>query len=150
VANISVSTLIEAPPAEVWADVSELDSHVAWMADATAIRFTGTERSGTGTTFECDTRVGPLRLTDRMEITEWVPERIIGVRHAGLVTGEGRFMLAPAPGDATDFTWTEILTFPPRLGGPIGAFVGAVVLRAIWRRNLVALKQRIEHRRVGA
>lgn len=149
-ATISVSTVIEAPPAEVWADISELDSHVAWMADATAIRFTGAERTGTETTFECDTRVGPLRLTDRMVITEWVPERIIGVRHAGLVTGEGRFMLAPAPGDATDFTWTETLTFPLRLGGPVGAFVGALALRAIWRRNLVALKQRIEHRHVGA
>jgi hypothetical protein len=58
-------------------------------------------------------------------------------------------MLAPAPGDATDFTWTETLTFPPRLGGPVGAFVGGLVLRAIWRRNLVALKQRIENRQLG-
>ena len=25
-----------------------------------------------GTTFDCDTKIGPFALTDRMEITEWV------------------------------------------------------------------------------
>lgn len=145
-ARISVSTLIEAPPAQVWDDIADLASHVEWMADAVAIRFTGPQCSGIGAAFECDTRVGPLRLTDRMEVTEWVPPWVIGVRHVGLITGTGRFTLAPAPGGATDFTWSERLVFPAWLGGSLGAAVGGVVLRLIWSRNLAALKQRVERR----
>jgi uncharacterized membrane protein len=147
VAGITVSTLIEAPPAEVWADIADLASHVEWMADAEAIRFTTNQRSGVGASFDCDTRVGWLRLTDRMEITEWIPEWVIGVRHVGVITGSGRLTLAPAPGDATDFTWTETLTFPIWLGGRLGAVLGGAVLWLIWSRNLAALKRRIEQGR---
>ena len=48
-----------------------------------------------GGVLECDTVVGPVRLTDHMAITEWVPGEAMGVRHTGLVTGEGRFTLTP-------------------------------------------------------
>ena len=72
----------------VWAAVEDVGSHVEWMADAEAIRFTSASTSGVGTTFECDTKVGPLRLTDLMEITRWEPGKAMGVRHVGLVTGE--------------------------------------------------------------
>ena len=54
-----------------------------------------------------------------MEITEWEPERAMGVRHDGLVTGTGRFTLEPLDdGRRTRFTWEEELTFPWWLGGP--------------------------------
>ena len=43
---------------------------------------------GVGTTFDCDTKIGPFRLTDRMEITEWVPNAAMGVSHVGTVTAE--------------------------------------------------------------
>ena len=35
------------------------------------------------------TQIGPFKLTDRIEITEWVRERL-GVSHKGLVSGSGR------------------------------------------------------------
>ena len=44
-------------------------------------------RSGVGTRFECDTKIGPITLTDVMEITEWKPGKAMGVRHTGLITG---------------------------------------------------------------
>ena len=43
------------------------------MADAVAIRFETEQTRGVGTKFLCDTKVGPIRLTDQMEITEWQP-----------------------------------------------------------------------------
>lgn len=139
-----MATTIPAPVPEVWADVRDLGSHVEWMADAEAIRFTSPTRSGVGTTFDCDTKVGPLSLVDRMEVTEWEDERVIGVRHVGLVTGVGRFTLRADPGgrEATRFTWEEQLTFPWWMGGPVGAIVGGVVLRLVWRRNLRRLRAR--------
>lgn len=142
---MTVSTEIDRSPAEVWADVRDIGSHVEWMADATAIRFTTPSTEGVGTSFECDTKVGPLKLTDVMTITSWVDEAEMGVRHVGMVTGEGRFTLDPLDGGSrTRFTWTEDLSFPLWLGGPIGERVAKPIFGLIWRRNLGRLKRRLE------
>ncbi len=144
--RIRVSTVIDASPGQIWDDVKDIASHVAWMEDAIAIRFTSPRTSGVGTTFDCDTKVGPLRLRDRMEVTEWRPRRVMGIRHVGAVTGTGRFTLRRRrrPGGGTRFSWEERLEFPWWMGGPVGAEVGATVLKLIWRRNLANLKRRIE------
>ena len=137
---------IDATPAAVWAVVEPVERHVDWMHDAVAIRFESDQTRGVGTRFLCDTKVGPIRLVDKMEITAWNPNQSMGVRHAGIVTGTGTFTLAPIDlGRRTRFSWSEELTFPWWLGGPIGAFVGGrVVLRAIWRRNLRNLARLVE------
>jgi len=144
VSSIRVSTVIDAPPATVWSAVEHVGSHVDWMQDAVAIRFTSPTESGIGTTFDCDTKVGPLRLTDQMEITEWQPGRAMGVRHVGLVTGQGVFTLEPSGEDATRFTWAEQLRFPWWMGGPVGGVVGGRVLGLIWKKNLRNLKALVE------
>ena len=133
--RIRVSTVLPARRARVWDDVRDLASHVEWMADAEAIRFTSRRHAGTGTTFECDTKVGPFRLVDHMEVTEWEEGRVIGVRHVGLVTGTGRFTLASAGllGRRTRFTWEEEIGVP---------WIAGLVLRLVWKRNLRRLRQR--------
>ena len=145
-AAIRVSTVIDATPADVWAYVRDISSHVEWMADAEAIRFTSDQNSGVGTTFECDTKVGPAKLTDVMEITEWDDEKVMGVRHTGIVTGTGRFTLQPAGPNRTEFRWEEELDFPKWMGGPLRNPVGGRILEAIWRRNLKRLKANVEQR----
>ena len=142
-AKVQVSVQIRASPDEVWRAVEDVATHVDWMTDAVAIRFTSRRHAGVGTTFDCDTRIGPFRLTDRMEVTEWRPGRVMGVTHTGLVTGVGRFTLKRRRG-GTRFAWTEELRFPWTMGGPVGAFVAAPVLRAVWRRNLVNLRAKVE------
>jgi hypothetical protein len=148
--RIRVSTVIDASPTEVWEVVRHLDRHVEWMHDATAIRFTSRSHEGTGTTFDCDTRVGPFRLTDRMEVIAWRTGRTIGVRHVGLVTGEGVFSLRSVRSvrrprqERTRFSWDERLEFPWWMGGRVGVLAGRPVLKAIWRRNLHALKHQVE------
>jgi hypothetical protein len=135
----------------VWEIVEPVERHIDWMHDAVAIHFTSDQRRGVGTEFLCDTKVGPIKLVDRMEITEWQPpgtaHGVMGVRHTGLVTGSGRFLLEPVDGGRrTRFVWEETLVFPWWLGGPVGAFVGGkLVLRAIWRRNLRGLRDLVEH-----
>ena len=140
--KILVAIDIPASPAEVWADVQHIDRHVEWMHDAESIAFTSPETDGVGTTFDCATKVGPLRLTDKMEITEWEPERVMGVRHVGLVEGSGRFTLTETIDGGTHFAWEEELLFPWWMGGSLGGLVGGQILKLIWRRNLELLATR--------
>ena len=142
--RITVSRVIDAPRRAVWAAVEDVSTHVAWMADARAIRFTTEQTGGVGTAFECDTRVGPLRLTDEMEITSWRPGREMGVRHVGLVAGEGAFTLRRARRGRTRFTWSERLVFPWWMGGPLGDIVGGGIMRRIWKGNLRRLAAIVE------
>jgi hypothetical protein len=145
VARIRTRIDINAPPSAVWHAIEDVGSHVVWMNDAEAIRLTSRRRRGVGTTFDCDTKVGPFRLTDRLTITEWKPRRAMGVTHVGVVTGTGRFTLRRRRGGRTRFGWDERLTFPWTLGGPLGATLAAPVLKRIWRRNLANLKAFVEH-----
>ena len=124
----------------MWEVLEPIERHVDWMADATSIVFDGPLRRGAGTRFWCVTEVGPIRLIDHMEITAWEPQQSMGVRHTGIVRGDGRFTLEPIDGGrATRFSWTQRLRFPWYLGGPLGAFAAQPVLRWIWRRNLATL-----------
>lgn len=135
--HIRVAIDIAAPIERVWQVVEPVERHVDWMADAESIEFVTEQRRGVGTAFLCRTKVGPIRLTDKMHITRWEPGRAMGVQHVGLVTGSGVFTLDALDASRTRFTWEERLTFPWWLGGPLGAFVGGkIVLRAIWRANL--------------
>jgi hypothetical protein len=123
----------------------DISRHVEWMADAEAIRFQSDQREGVGTSFHTDTKVGPIRLTDEMVITEWEPGRVMGIRHTGMVTGTGRFTLEALPGGTqTLFTWEESLRFPVWMGGGLGSRAGAPVLKKIWRHNLDNLRRRFE------
>lgn len=144
--RIRVAVEIDATPEAVWAVVEPIERHVDWMADATAIRFTTESTRGVGTAFECDTKVGPITLTDEMTVTEWEPERSMGVRHTGVVTGTGVFELEPIDLDRrTRFTWTEDLSFPWFLAGRLGEVVGGqAVMKQIWKRNLRQLKAIVE------
>jgi carbon monoxide dehydrogenase subunit G len=146
VTAIRVAIELDASPAAVWAMLEPIERHVEWMADAERIRFLGTQTRGVGTRFTCRTAVGPIRLDDEMEITEWEPERRMGVRHSGVVTGTGRFVLEPVDGGRrTALSWTEKLDFPWFLGGPAGERLGGrQVMGAIWRRNLRRFKRLVE------
>ena len=145
-ARVRCEIEIDALPDEVWAHVADIERHTDWMRDAHEIRMLTEQTSGVGTRYECDTRIGPLKLTDVMEIIDWRPAVAMGVRHEGVVTGAGLFTLTPIDLDRrTRFAWTEELRFPWWLAGPFGATVGGhTVLSVIWNRNLRDLKAQIE------
>ncbi len=144
--RIQVAIELAATPGRVWEVLEPIERHVDWMADAVAIRFVSDQHRGVGTRFLCDTKVGPITLTDHMEVTEWEPGDSMGVKHTGVVTGSGVFALTPIDlGRRTRFTWTEDLSFPWFLGARIGEVIGGqVVMKAIWRRNLRKLKTVVE------
>ena len=141
-ARLRVSTKLDATPDVVWADLADISSHVEWMRDAVAIRFTSDRQQGTGTSFDCDTKVGPFKLTDRMEITAWEPVAAMGVRHTGLVTGDGVIRLRKLRRGRTRLTWSERLVFPWWMGGPVGALAATPVLWLVWRGSMRNLRDR--------
>lgn len=142
--GVVVTTVIDAPADDVWRHVRDIASHAEWMQDAEAIRFTSPQTEGVGATFVADTKVGPFRLSDPMEVTEWQEGRAIGIRHGGAVAGEGRFVIEALGDGRTRFTWTEDLAFPWWLGGPFGSAVAGQVLGLVWRRNVADLKAQVE------
>ena len=143
-AGVEVSIDIDAPRRRVWEVIEDISTHTRWMRDALAIRFTSPQTTGVGTTFECDTKVGPFRMTDRMEVTDWRDGEAMAIRHTGAVTGEGRFSLVDLGGGRTRFVWHEQLHFPPRQGGRIAGFLAAPVLRRIWKGNLERLRDLVQ------
>jgi Polyketide cyclase / dehydrase and lipid transport len=142
--KIRVAIVIDAPPEVVWRAIESIERHVDWMTDAVSITFTSASRRGVGTRFDCVTRIGPFRTTDRMTVTQWTPRRAMEIEHHGAVTGRGRFTLSRRRHNRTRFAWTERLKFPWWMGGPVGALAAKPILRGVWRRNLHALKRLVE------
>ena len=135
-AHFRSSVSIDAPRTVVWEAVADVRRHSDWMADAAEIRLTSVQATGVGTTFECETRVGPLRTIDRMAVTNWEEGRLMEVKHRGLITGVGRFRLEDQSNGGTTFIWEEDLSFPWWLGGRATAALASPLLALIWRQNL--------------
>lgn len=149
--KIVVSIELPATPDDVWSYLRDIASHAEWMRDAESITFTTHQTEGVGTTFECHTKISFLRTLDVMEITSWEPGREMGVTHEGVVSGRGRFAMAPAgspSGTETSFSWSEELTLPWFFLGRFGEIAAAPILRLIWRRNLRGLRARILERQL--
>ena len=140
--RVHVSVDVDAPQDVVWADVSRLASHVEWMLDAEAITFLGAQHEGVGTVLDCATRIGPIRLDDRMTVVAWDPPWRLGIRHDGAVAGSGQFTLAALSGGRTRFRWDETLSLPWWLGGRIAAPLAGLLLGRLWRANLRRLAGR--------
>jgi len=131
-----------ASPERLWAELADLVSHSEWMADAGTVRFVTDQRSGVGTQMRVPTRIGPLRTDDLMTVVEWVEGRAIAVEHVGVVSGVGRFEVAPS-GQGSQLWWRETLRFPWWLGGPIGAGLARPILKRVWSGNLARLGERL-------
>ena len=144
--DITVSIDIDAPVATVWAALEPVETHVDWMADADAIRFIGDQTRGVGT-----------RVRLRHQGRPAAPHRRDGDHRSGRRTprwasstvawspARGSFELVPIDLDRRcRMTWSETLSFPWWMGGPIGARIGGAVLRQIWRRNLTAFRRLID------
>ena len=142
--SIELSVDVAADARTTWAVLADVGHHHRWMEDAFSIRFEGEQRQGEGTVFFADTRVGPLRTTDRMIITAWTDEREMSVRHEGAVTGEGTFTLEPRADGGTRVLWRERLNFPWWFAGRLGEVVAKPILSWVWRRNLTNLARLVD------
>lgn len=147
--RVSVDTHIEAPAERVWQVLVDWDLQPRWMVDARTVEVIGDRREGVGTQLRCPTElVFGLVVTDHLEVVEWEPPRLLGVRHTGpVIHGVAAFELEPTP-HGTHLRWWEEID-PPL--GPVGALGGMLVeplVRRLFRRSLAGLKRVVEHRSV--
>ena len=142
--RIKVSTIINKPLEVVWDEVKIMKNHVNWMQDAAKIDFLSLNESGIDTKMKVLTKVGPFSLNDIITVTKWEEMNSKGVVHEGIVTGEGAFYLSENDDNSTKFEWIEELKAPYYLGGPIAEFFGGFVLKFIWKKNLMNLKNILE------
>lgn len=143
--KIQISIDLPASPQEVWTYVRDVTKHSDWMMDALNVEVTSEMSEGLGVTFVCLTAVGPFRVRDHMEIIEWEHEKLIAVKHSGIVTGVGRFTLEPIAG-GTRFSWIESIALPWHFAGKLGEQLAQPIFTAIWKRNLRDLRKRILER----
>lgn len=133
--RIAVSRPIPAPHTRVWEALADLESHQLWMRDAHSIVFLDDRRRGVGTRMEVETRIGPFRTLDLIEVVGWEEGHSIDVAHSGLVGGVGALRVTPDDGGAV-VEWVEDLIYPWWLGGAVTAWLARPVLAAVWKGNL--------------
>ena len=141
VADITVSVDVDAPVATVWAAVTDWENQGEWMlgTDVSVVRGDGVS---VGSELAATTGVGPLGVTDTMEILGWDPPHRCVVRHTGrVVRGSGTFTVVPR-GAGSTFHWSEQLDLPL---GVLGA-VGWPLVRPLFRVGLVLSLSRMARR----
>ncbi len=145
-ATVRVSRVLDAPPARVWPFVADIEGHAGWQVDVEAIRFTSRRHRGVGATYECATRLGPVRMTIPMEVVGWREGKSVSVRYEGSLSGGGTITVERLRRRRTKVTWAAHIRLPWWMGGPVGALAAAQVLRVVWKANLTALAREVGER----
>ena len=79
--RIETSIIINKPLDTVWQEVKVMENHVNWMEDAVKIDILSENNSGIDTKMNVLTKVGKIKLTDIITVTEWKEKESIGVIH---------------------------------------------------------------------
>jgi carbon monoxide dehydrogenase subunit G len=119
--ELTVPVDVAAPPDAVWRKVTDWERQGDWMLGTRVRTTSGGDGRRLGATLEAVTGIGPLGVTDRMEIVEWTPPRRCVVRHLGrVVRGEGVFEVVPVGSDRARLLWSELLDLPLGRLGALG------------------------------
>src|SRR4051812_6876130 len=119
-ARVRVSRVIDAPPRSVWPFVADIGGHARWQVDLRSIRFTSDRTRGVGATYDCDTRLGPVRMRIPMGVTEWREGKAVAVRYEGALSGGGRITVQRRREGRAKGTWAARVRLPWGLGGAAG------------------------------
>lgn len=147
--RVAVETHIEAPIERVWEVLTDWEAQPRWMADARAVEVVGERREGVGTQLRCPTELAfGLVIVDHLEVVEWEPPRLLGVRHTGpIIHGVAAFELTSTP-HGTHLRWWEEIDPPLGPVGALGGLAAEPLVRRLFHRSLAGLKRVVEHRSV--
>jgi uncharacterized protein YndB with AHSA1/START domain len=140
---LGMLVVVDAPPEETWAVISDIPLQPEWMHEMKEVRLTTPGPVRVGTRGEATVRIAGISVTDPVEVTAFEPPALFAIRHEGLFKGGGLITLqAGAGGTTTIVRWEETLV-PPLLPA-LGALVMAPVLRSIFQADLQRLKRLVE------
>ncbi|SFB51746.1 Polyketide cyclase / dehydrase and lipid transport [Amycolatopsis marina] len=115
--DVMLSVDVAAPAGTTWLALTDWERQGEWML-GTEVRVTEGNGRSVGSRIAAVTGIGPVGLTDTMEITGWEPPSRCTVRHLGrLVRGTGAFHVQDRGPDRSVFIWSERLILP---FGPLG------------------------------
>lgn len=141
-ARIEATTHVEAPVQQVWDCLVDWERQAQWMVDAQRVEVVSEHREGVGVTLRCPTNILGAVIDDDLQVIEWSPPVVLGVRHLGrIIRGIAAFELSETP-YGTRVVWWEEADVP--LGG-VGDAVAAILVvpwvTRTFRRSLARFKR---------
>ncbi len=134
---------IDAPIADVWARIADVERQPEWMTDLKAVRLVTPGPIGVGTRAEGTVRILGIPIDDPVEIVEFQPPHRYAIRHDGRFGGTGLITLDTLDGGRrTRVEWAETLV-PPLLPN-LGSLLQAPILGRVFQADLDRLKGLIE------
>ncbi len=131
-------------PAEtVWPYLVDWERLDAWMREVTDVTVVGDRREGVGVEAEATVKIAGITTRDRIRVSRWEPPTVLEIEHLGWVTGTGYMELSPIE-HGTEVFWRESLEPPWGVAGRIGMRALAPVMRRIFQRDLVLLRDLVE------
>ncbi len=144
--RVNADLTIGAPPALVWATVSDPTRALHYMSGITRWEVEGDQRDGLGARYRMLMRVGSAEIGGIVELVEWVEERDIAWTSVTGVDQRGRWRLRDR-GDGT--THVEFRMAYGVAGAGVFGWVAeqfaAPTVRGHLRRSLRQLKRQVEH-----
>jgi hypothetical protein len=143
-AELTVGVDVSAPQQRVWDALVDWPRQGEWMP-ATAVRVVAGGGQGVGGRIAAWTGVGPVRVLDRMTITEWQPPRRCAVEHTGrVIRGAAWFDVLDLGEGRSRVVWTERLTAPFGLPDAVARLVLRPATGLVIRVGLRRLARRLE------
>jgi uncharacterized protein YndB with AHSA1/START domain len=148
VAELVVATDVNATPEQVWAALTDWESHGEWML-ATTVSRTTDQRDGVGAGIEGSTGFGAFVMRDPMTLSQWQPPpanpaRCV-VEHTGkVVRGSGAFEVEEVGPGRSRVVWSEWVQLPLGLLGETGWIVVRPLFALFLRVSLRRLARIIE------
>ena len=147
-AELVVSVDVQAPLEQVWAALTDWETHGDWMV-ATTVQRTTEAAEGVGAGIVGITAAGPFAVRDTMTFTQWQPPPASPARcvveHTGtLVRGSGAFEVEALAPDRSRVIWSEWVQLPLGLVGEIGWLGMRPLMRYLLRLSLRRLAAVVE------
>ncbi len=149
--RVNASIEIGAPPALVWATVSDPARALHYMSGITRWEVEGDQRDGLGARYRMLMRVGSAEIGGLVEMVEWVEERDIAWTSVTGIDQRGRWRLRDNGDDSTQVEFR--LAYGVAGAGVFGWLseqLAAPTVRGHLRRTLQQLKRQVEHEQLRA
>lgn len=145
---IVVETQIEiaAPPKSVWPYLVDWERLDRWMTEGSHFTITSGRREGVGVEATARIKIAGLSTIDRIRVSSWEPPNVLEIEHRGWVKGSGRIEVSDKDGGSRIF-WRESFFPPMGLLGAAGLYLVKPLMRRIFERDLVLLRQLVESER---
>lgn len=141
--QIALHIEIARRPEAVWPFLVDWERLDVWMQEASDFRVIGSQREGVGVEAEATVRIAGITTRDRIRVTQWQPPAVLEMAHLGWVEGIGYMELSPIE-RGSDLFWRETLLPPWGWAGRIGMLMARPLMRRIFRRDLLRLKELVE------